>query len=80
MGAGLITPETARADYGVVVSADGELDADATTSAREQMRSSRDPRPDFDFGPLPSTEELSRQIAAERREFESALAQQTAVG
>ena len=43
------------------------------------MRSTREPRPDFDFGPLPSVDELSRQIAAERQEFESALAQQTAV-
>ena len=35
VSAGLITVETARADYGVAVSADGEVDADATAKLRE---------------------------------------------
>jgi N-methylhydantoinase B len=78
--AGLITVQTAHDDYGVVVSAGGELDADATTAAREQIRTTREPRPDFDFGPLPPVDELRRNIADERRTFEAALARETDAG
>ncbi|MFC3959136.1 hydantoinase B/oxoprolinase family protein [Halovivax cerinus] len=35
---GYVSPEAARADYGVVVSADGELDRDATADLRDDRR------------------------------------------
>ena len=77
---GLVTAQAARTDYGVVVSATGTLDTDATTTARDEIRDTRQPRPDFDFGPLPAVDELRRQIADERRQFESALARETDPG
>jgi N-methylhydantoinase B len=73
--AGLVTVDAARDDYGVVLGADGEADDAATTAERERQRGSREPRPDFDFGPLPELEELRTRIADERREFEAAMAE-----
>jgi len=73
--AGLVTVDAARDDYGVVLGADGEADDAATTAERERQRASREPRPDFDFGPLPELGELRARIAAERREFDAAMAE-----
>ncbi len=71
---GLVSVEAAKAEYGVIVSADGEIDHGATDREREKMRSERDEPPEFDFGPVPSTEKLSEQIAEERRSFDARLA------
>lgn len=78
--AGLISPESARADYGVVVSARGEVDAAATERVREELRSGRTEIPQFDFGPLPPTDELRRQIAQERRDFDATVARESEIG
>lgn len=45
--AGFVSPEAARATYGVALAADGTVDAAAT----ERLRADRAPRPPFDFGP-----------------------------
>ncbi|MGN6689985.1 MAG: hypothetical protein ACTHJU_03470, partial [Sphingopyxis sp.] len=47
---GLVTPEGARR-YGVVIDADGVIDAAATTALRDSMAKQRGPAPDFTFGP-----------------------------
>ena len=78
--AGLVSMEAARAEYGVVVSAGGEVDETATEALREEMRASRDEPPLFDFGPLPEHEELRRQIAAERRDFDATMAAEGELG
>ena len=69
--AGLVSVEAARAHYGVVVSRAGEVDEPATAAAREQAGPGRAEAPEFDFGPVPEREELVRQIADERREFDA---------
>ena len=71
---GLVSVEAAAREYGVVVSADGEVDQEATERERERIRAERDEPPEFDFGPLPSMEELREQIASERRDFDARLA------
>lgn len=76
--AGLVSVQAAASEYGVVVSADGEVDQEATESLREKMRSERDDPPEFDFGPVPSMEQLQKQIAEERRSFDARLAGRTA--
>ena len=59
MRRGLVTAEGARR-YGVVVTADGQLDDDATATLRERMRADRpDELPVFDMGP-PIEELLAR--------------------
>jgi N-methylhydantoinase B len=78
--AGLVSVEAARSENGVVVSAGGEVDAAATEAAREAVRAERPPVQQFDFGPVPPVEELRGQIAAERREFDAALARESEVG
>lgn len=78
--AGLISPQIAREDYGVIVSERGELDSAATERERERLRSARGQIAQFDFGPLPGNDELRRQIAAERRDFDAALAQESEIG
>ena len=78
MHAGLVSVEAAASEYGVVVSADGEIDQAATESLREKMRSERDDPPEFDFGPVPSMEALQQQIAEERRDFDARLAGRSA--
>ncbi len=70
----LVSVEAARSEYGVVVSAAGEVDAAATEAARKELRDSRDPKKLFEFGPLPAVGELRTQIAEERRDFDAALA------
>ncbi len=47
---GLVTVQGARA-YGVVIAADGSVDATATAALREAMRAERGAIPVFDFGP-----------------------------
>ena len=77
---GLVSVEAAKEDYGLVVSLRGEIDEAATEAARTALRDSRPAIADFDFGPLPSVEELRKQIAEERRDFDAALAQASEVG
>jgi N-methylhydantoinase B len=72
--AGLVSVQAAASQYGVVVSADGEIDHAATERLREKMRSEREDPPEFDFGPVPSVEQLQEQIAEERRSFDARLA------
>jgi N-methylhydantoinase B len=76
--AGLVSVEAAASEYGVVVSADGEIDTAATESLRDKMRSEREDPPEFDFGPVPTTEQLAAQIAEERRAFDARLAGRSA--
>ena len=65
----LISPEAAESTYGVAVSEDGSVDAEATESRREEIRGSRGDAPDFDHGDLPPLEEQRRMIAETRRAF-----------
>ena len=51
-------------------STEGDVDESATADAREEIRADRDDLSEFDYGPLPDYDELSEQIAAERREFD----------
>ncbi len=71
---GLVSVEAAAREYGVIVSADGEVDHEATERERARLRAERGQLPEFDFGPLPPMEELREQIASERREFDARLA------
>ncbi len=66
---GLISAREAKEAYGVVVGDDGSLDTDATETRREEIRSTREPSGQFDFGPLPKYDDLAEQIATERAEF-----------
>ncbi len=72
--AGLVSVEAAAAEYGVIVSADGVVDVEATERTREQIRRERPEPPEFDFGPIPSMEQLAEEIAQERRSFDARLA------
>jgi N-methylhydantoinase B len=76
--AGLVSVAAAKDEYGVVVSADGEVDQAATERERESMRAGRADPPEFDFGPLPSMEKLGEQIAEERAAFDARLAGRSA--
>ncbi|MFZ1994782.1 MAG: hydantoinase B/oxoprolinase family protein [Solirubrobacteraceae bacterium] len=76
--AGLVSVAAAASEYGVIVSAAGEIDDDATERERERMRSEREDPPEFDFGPVPSMEQLGMQIAEERRSFDARLAGRSA--
>jgi N-methylhydantoinase B len=78
--AGLVSVEAAAEDYAVIVSASGEVDEKATEAAQEKLRKSRKAKKEFDFGPLPETDELRSQIAAERRDFDAALAGEADAG
>jgi N-methylhydantoinase B len=51
---GYVWRSSAEADYGVVISADGLLDTDATLALRERMRAARGGRPlkAIDYGPV----------------------------
>jgi N-methylhydantoinase B len=77
---GLVSVQAAAAEYGVVVSADGEVDDAATERERERIRSERPDLPEFDFGPVPSMEKLGEQIAEERASFDARLAGRSAGG
>jgi N-methylhydantoinase B len=68
---GLVTVDAAKEQYGVVVSARGEVDEGATAEARGQIHSSRGEVDEFDFGPLPDRSELTDRIADERRDFDA---------
>ncbi|MGH2860586.1 MAG: hydantoinase B/oxoprolinase family protein [Solirubrobacteraceae bacterium] len=71
--AGLVSVEAALTEYGVIVSADGRLDLEATERERARMRGERPEPPEFDFGPLPPMQQLAEQIAEERRRFDTRL-------
>lgn len=77
---GLVSVEAARSEYGVVVSPRGEVDAAATEALRAELSAARGEVAQFDFGPLPGTDELRRQIAAERRDFDAAVAKAGELG
>jgi N-methylhydantoinase B len=68
---GLITEAAAEADYGVVLAADGTVDADETENRRAELAETREEPSEFDYGPLPPADELAEEIAAERREFQN---------
>ncbi len=72
--AGLVSVQAAGAEYGVVVSADGEIDHEGTERERDRIRGERPDPPEFDFGPVPSMEKLGEQIAEERASFDARLA------
>jgi N-methylhydantoinase B len=65
----LISPETAESVYGVVVDANGSVDAAATESKREEIKNTRGESPGFDHGDLPPLDEQRRMIAETRRKF-----------
>jgi N-methylhydantoinase B len=65
----LVSPEAAERAYGVVLDESGRVDASATESKREELRSGRRKVPEFDHGPLPPLEEQQRVIAETRRKF-----------
>lgn len=67
---GLISESAAEAEYGVILTADGDVDEAGTGTRRESLREDREEPPKFDYGPLPDEEELAAAIAAERDEFE----------
>jgi N-methylhydantoinase B len=77
---GLVSVDAARAEYGVVVSTNGDVDEAASEALREEMRGARDEPPLFDFGPLPEYDELRRQIGAERRDFDATMAAEGELG
>jgi N-methylhydantoinase B len=76
--AGLVSVEAAKAEYGVIVSADGVVDEAATERERERIRAERPEPAEFDFGPVPSMETLASQIAEERASFDARLAGRSA--
>ena len=67
---GLVSESAAETEYGVVID-DGEVDEDATAARRDELRESREAPPEFDYGPLPDYDDLSEEIADERRAFDS---------
>ncbi|MEW6635648.1 MAG: hydantoinase B/oxoprolinase family protein, partial [Actinomycetota bacterium] len=69
----LVSREAAESEYGVVLDEDGSVDAAATESRREEIKSSRPEPPAFDHGPLPPLEEQRRIIAETRRRFDEWL-------
>jgi len=76
---GLVSIEGALKAYGVVVSARGEVDEDATAQARARRRDVPG-EDEFDFGPLPGRQLLARRIADERREFDAWMAAESRAG
>ena len=70
----LVSREAAREKYGVALDDSGRVDAPATETERERIRSGRsEDLPRFDHGPVPSPEELGAIIAKQRREFDEWL-------
>jgi N-methylhydantoinase B len=65
---GLVGREAAESEYGVVVK-DGSVDAGATASRREELKTQRGELPEFDRGSLPPLEEQRRMIAEAHRKF-----------
>jgi N-methylhydantoinase B len=76
----LVSHEAAESEYGVVVGEDGQVDAAATESRREELRSGRGEIPEFDHGQLPPLEEQRRLIAETRRKFNEWLSQELGSG
>ncbi|MGH3089352.1 MAG: hydantoinase B/oxoprolinase family protein [Rubrobacteraceae bacterium] len=75
----LISCDSAKEDYGVIVDENGQVDAAATDSERESIRASRPELLQFDHGEIPGREELSRRISEERREFDEWLSKELGV-
>ena len=74
---GLVSAESALAEYGVVLDAAGSVDAAGTEKERERRLSARTgPLDQFDYGPLPPIDELRATIARTRREFNEWLSEQ----
>jgi len=70
----LVSREAAREEYGVALDDSGNVDASATETERERIRSGRSgDLPQFDHGPVPPPEELGAMIAKQRREFDEWL-------
>jgi N-methylhydantoinase B len=76
----LVSHEAAESEYGAVVGEDGQVDAAATESRREELRSGRGEIPEFDHGQLPPLEEQQRLIAETRRKFNEWLSQELGSG
>jgi N-methylhydantoinase B len=76
----LVSHEAAESEYGVVVGEDDQVDAAATESRREELRSGRGEIPEFDHGQLPPLEEQRRLIAETRRKFNEWLSQELGSG
>ncbi|MGB3684065.1 MAG: hydantoinase B/oxoprolinase family protein [Rubrobacteraceae bacterium] len=76
----LVSREEAESDYGVVLDDEGLVDADATESRREGIRSSREDLPNFDHGPLAALDEQRREIAETRRDFNEWLSGELGAG
>jgi N-methylhydantoinase B len=67
---GLVSPESAREEYGVVINEDGTPEPDKTQAHREELRSARtEEAPQFDLGPIPPLEEHRAEISGSRRRF-----------
>ena len=77
---GLVSSESARDEYGVVLDGSGAVDQDATESGREELRGQRGELLNFDHGPLPSLEEQRANIAETRRNFNEWLSGELGVG
>jgi N-methylhydantoinase B len=70
----LVSREAAREEYGVALDDSGNVDANATETERERIRSGRSgDLPRFDHGPVPPPTELGAMIAKQRREFDEWL-------
>ncbi|HEU4492563.1 MAG TPA: hydantoinase B/oxoprolinase family protein [Rubrobacteraceae bacterium] len=76
----LVSPEAAEREYGVVLDGSGRIDASATESKREELRSGRGEVPEFDHGSLPPLEEQRRIIAETRRKFNEWLSHELGGG
>src|SRR3712207_402894 len=66
---GLVSPEAAEREHGVVLAGDGSVDASATEARREEIRAGRGDLPGFDHGDLPPLGDQRRAIAETRRQF-----------
>jgi N-methylhydantoinase B len=77
--AGLVSREAAAEQYGVTLTDAGEPDVAATEARRAELRKQASGE-QFDFGPLPPTDELRAQIARERREFDAEMAAREQIG
>jgi len=76
----LVSREAAESEYGVVIDDNGSVDAAATGSQREGVRSNRPEPPGFDHGDLPPLEEQRHAIAETRRKFNEWLSQERGGG
>lgn len=75
----LVSRESAEAEYGVVLAADGGVDEAATEARRGELRNARaEEPPRFDRGPVPPLEDQRRAIADSRRRFNEWLSRESA--